>query len=645
MTEPHEVEAALRRAVEMNPADATQWNLLGSTLVQQGKSEEAAAAYRQALALDDCDALAWSNLGAAEWAAGHLAEADAAYARSLAISRENPAILTNYARLLTELQQPERALKLLEEVLNRDPSKLTAWLAAGNALQVWGDMDQAAAAYRRALALSPSHQGARYSLALLLIHHGSLTEAEPLVDTIVADDPQSANAWAIVAALRQKQLRDRDAAAALQQAIAIAPGPEHHSNLLQTTQYFDDVSPEGLLVAHRQWEARYAAHLFSNPPPVTEHHGDGRLRLGFVSADFGRHPTGFLALRPIECLDKTQCSVTCYYDLLPEDEYTVRFRAAADDWRVVRGWSNQRLAEQIARDKIDVLFDLMGHTGTRLLAFARKPAPLQVTWLGYVGTTGLAAMDHLLADRFHVRPGEESYYVEKVLRMPNGYACYGPPPLCPDVGPLPAQSEGPFTFGCFNNAAKLSLPILDAWAEILRLATQSRLLIKNRSLSQPELRDRLHVHFAQHGIPPQRILLEQGSPHQELLASYGRVDLALDTQPYSGGLTTCEALWMGVPVVTFPGKTFAGRHSVSHMATAGFGQFVAPDLPGYIDLAVSWAGRLAELAAIRRQMRDHMRRSPLCDAPRFAGDLLAVLRQAWEAHSHRRRQDKPSLTR
>ena len=181
----------------------------------------------------------------------------------------------------------------------------------------------------------------------------------------------------------------------------------------------------------------------------------------------GNVRAGFFALRPLECLDKTKCAVICYYDLLPEDEYTARFRAASDVWHVIRGWSHEHLAQQVRRDEIDLLFDLMGHTGTRLLAFARKPAPLQITWLGYVGTTGLMAMDCLLADRFHVRPDEERFYCEQVIRMPHDYVCYGPPPISPDVGPLPAASAGHVTFGCFNNAVKLSPPILDAWAQSL----------------------------------------------------------------------------------------------------------------------------------------------------------------------------------
>jgi len=243
-------------------------------------------------------------------------------------------------------------------------------------------------------------------------------------------------------------------------------------------------------------------------------------------------------------------------------------------------------------------------------------------------------MDFLLADRFHIAPGEEQFYVENVLRMPNGYACYGPPKDSPAIGPLPALSSGHVTFGCFNNPAKFSRGILDAWAEILRRVPTSRLLLRYQGLDDPLAVQSISQHFRQRAIDPGRINLGGTAKHLELLAMYNRVDIALDTQPYSGGLTTCEALWMGVPVVTFPGKTFAGRHSTSHLTNAGYPQFVAENAAGYVDLAVQWASRLPELAETRQLMRDRVRQSPLCDARRFANDLLEVLRSAVQTRAH-----------
>jgi len=217
------------------------------------------------------------------------------------------------------------------------------------------------------------------------------------------------------------------------------------------------------------------------------------------------------------------------------------------------------------------------------------------------------------------------------LRMPHGYACYAPPPGCGDDTPLPAAASGRVTFGCFNNPAKYNLRMLAAWAEILVRVPQSQLLLKFPGLDDPPLQARLRETFASRGIAADRLLLEGWSPQLEFLQAYNRVDLALDTQPYSGGLTTCEALWMGVPVITFPGKTFAGRHAYSHLMNAGYPQFAADDLPGYIHLAAQWASRVEELAALRAGMREQMRQSPLCDAPGFARDFLAVLKQVWQS--------------
>jgi predicted O-linked N-acetylglucosamine transferase (SPINDLY family) len=250
-----------------------------------------------------------------------------------------------------------------------------------------------------------------------------------------------------------------------------------------------------------------------------------------------------------------------------------------------------------------------------------------MAWFGYAGTTGVSGMDYLLADRFHVRCDEDSFFTERILRMPNGYACYRPSSDVPAVESLPALQAKQVTFGCFNNPAKFAGRIVAAWAQILNRVPGSRLYLKFEGLDDSSTKRRLGELFASCGGDNERVFLAGSSPHSELLASYGQVDLALDTQPYSGGVTTCEAMWMGVPVITFPGTTFAGRHATSHLANAGYSEFVAEDSESYIELAVSWANRVEELAIIRSQMRDRVRQSLLCDAKRFASDLLSMLNQ------------------
>jgi predicted O-linked N-acetylglucosamine transferase (SPINDLY family) len=354
------------------------------------------------------------------------------------------------------------------------------------------------------------------------------------------------------------------------------------------------------------------------------------LRLGFVSADLRQHPVGQFLVRTIEALRGDSGPIACYSNSLQSDELTARIRAAADVWREVPGMSDETLAEQIRADGVDILFDLSGHTaGNRLLVFARKPAPIQITWIGYPGTTGLSAMDYILADESQIPAAAEADYRERVLRLPEGYVSYDPPADAPSVSPLPAAERGWATLASFSSPAKISPPVIEVWAEILRRLPQSRLTWIFRGLDCPSVIHRYAGLFAAQGIDPARVDLRGWLPHGELLAQYGQVDLALDPFPYSGGLTTCEALWMGVPVITWPGETFAGRHAVSHLCSVGLTETIAHDRQQYVELAVGLAGDPARLAALRGGLRQRMAASPLCDGPRLAGNLMALLRGVW----------------
>jgi predicted O-linked N-acetylglucosamine transferase (SPINDLY family) len=354
------------------------------------------------------------------------------------------------------------------------------------------------------------------------------------------------------------------------------------------------------------------------------------LKIGYVSPDFRDHVVGLNLLPLFREHDRDRFEIIAYSNVLRPDATTERFQRYAAVWHNIRQLSDEALAEQIRADRIDILFDLAGHTArNRLLVFARKPAPVQITWAGYVGTTGLAAMDYLLADRHEVPPGAERYYRERVLRMPDGYVCYDPPAYAPPVGPLPALGRGRATFGCFNNPAKITPQVIEAWAGILRRLPGARLVLKFKGWSDPCVARRFTAMFAAEGIEPQRLEMLGHSPHVELLAEYGRIDLALDSFPYSGGLTTCEALWMGVPVITCPGETFASRHSLSHLSTVGLTETIASDWDEYVELAVALAGDLPRLAALRAGLRERMAASPLMDAPRFARNIEAAYRAMW----------------
>jgi predicted O-linked N-acetylglucosamine transferase (SPINDLY family) len=292
--------------------------------------------------------------------------------------------------------------------------------------------------------------------------------------------------------------------------------------------------------------------------------------------------------------------------------------------------SEDALSARIRDDRIDVLFDLAGHgMGARLQVFAQRSAPVQVKWVGFAGSTGIEQMDYLIADPVHVPPGEEDRYDERILRLPDSYVCYTAPDYAPDPGPPPCLEAGAVTFGSFNQPAKITAPLAACWARVLERVPGSRLLLKFHNLEQARVQAHFREMFTAAGADPARIMLEGGAPHAELLAAYDRVDVALDSFPYSGGLTTCEALWMGVPVVTFPGETFSGRHCASHLHAVGLDELVAADEDGYVALAATLAADTQRRAGWRRELRARTAASPLCDGPRFAAALDAALRGAW----------------
>ncbi len=653
-----EGEYALRQAVVANPNASEAWNNLSAVLFQQGKLEEGAQcaveslqrgnataspwvnlghiaaarqdwsagaeAYRRAVAIDPKNFAAWANLATCEQELGNGQAAEAAYQRGLQLVPQDLGVRANYGWFLTNRGRAVEALDVLEPALVERVEAAGAWTAVGHARSKLGDRSGAAEAYRKALALAPNNVFAKHGLAVVLRLDWKLAEAESLIRELISEQPNFAPAWVLWAGMRSAD----EGKETFQRAIELQPKAETHSAMLMSLQYASDAEPHALLAAHREWAERYARPLWPVNPPVAKARKMGeKLRLGFVSMGFGRHPVGFLGLPAIERLDRAECEVVCYSDKLVEDEVTERFKRAATEWKVTAGISNEELAEIVRRDGIDVLFDLGGHTEDRMQMFARKPAALQISWLGYVGTTGMEAMDCVLADRFHVRPGEEEEYIEKVLRMPNDYVCFGPPEDGPKVGELPALKKGFVTFGSFNNPAKLSSLALDVWADVLRRVPGSRLLLKYGGLDQLEEQEHYRAKMEARGIERERILFSGWSDWRELLAAYEEIDIALDTQPYSGGLTTCEAIWMGVPVITCPGRTFAGRHSTSHLTHAGLSDFVAKDREGYVRLAVEWAGSLNELAELRRGMRERVEQSDLCNAELFAGDFLRVVRE------------------
>ncbi len=358
-----------------------------------------------------------------------------------------------------------------------------------------------------------------------------------------------------------------------------------------------------------------------------------RLRVGLVSTDFRRHSVAYFVEAILRRLDRTGFHVACYSAVTREDEVTTSFRRLADAWTSINPFDDAQAAERIARDSIDILIDLNGHTtGGRLGIFRRRPAPVQVAYCGYPATTALPTVDLRIVDSITDPPGSESHCTERLIRLDPCFLCYSPPPDPPPVAPAPAHANGHATFGSFNATSKLNEPLLDLWARVVREVPGSRLVLKAAPLVDPRLRDDLAQRLARRGVAPERVdLLGPTAELREHLAAYSRIDLALDPFPYHGTTTTCEALLMGVPVVTRAGAMHAGRVGASLLHAVGLDELVARDEEGYVALARALAGDLPRLAALRATLRDRLLGSPLCDGAAFAGRFGAALRTAWRS--------------
>jgi predicted O-linked N-acetylglucosamine transferase (SPINDLY family) len=589
----------IKRAIRLKGNEAAFHCNLGNALRDHGKLDEAVACYREAVNLQPRFAEAHNGLGMTLKKQRKLDEAIASWRRALELRPDYADALFNLALALKEQRKLDKAVACWRRALMLKPDDAAGHSNLGAVLNEQGNIDEAVASYRQALELKPDYAEAYNNLGVALQQQGNLDGA--------------------ISSFRR--------------ALECKPDyPAAHSNFLLALQYDAGATLSGLAAAHAEYDSRYAGPLRPlRRQPQTLPDPLRRLRVAFLSPDFRRHPVGHFLIQALENFDREQWETICYCDRVVQDDLTTRLRAAATVWRDVVGSNDEELTEGIRADQVDVLFDLAGHTaGNRLLVFARKPAPIQITWLGYVGTTGLQAMDYLLADRFEIPLGQERFYRERILRMPDGYVCYEPPATPIEPGPLPALENGIIHFGSFNNPAKITPQVVEVWAKILNRVPGSRLVMKYRGWEGESVLCRSIELFQAAGVDAGRLEFAGRSDHAEFLAAYRQIDVALDPFPYGGGVTTCEALWMGVPVVTCPGETFASRHALSHLSNVGLTETIARDLDEYVELAASLAGDLARLAALRAGLRDRMAASPLCDGKRFAANLMRVVREVWQ---------------
>ena len=619
-----------RRALELKPDYAAAHSNLGAAFQDQGKLEEAVACCRRALELKPDNAEAHNNLGTAFQDQGKLDEAVACCRRALDLKPDYAEAYSNLGVALKGQGKLGEAVACCRRALDLKPDYAEAHNNLGAALKGQGKREEAVACYRRALELKPDYAEAYSNLGAAFEDQGKLEEAVACCRRALELKPDFAEAYNNLGVAMKGQGKLAEAVACYRQALELKPDfAQAHSNLVCTQIFSSGGDAQALYEEHRRWNQRYAAPLVKFiQPHRNDRSPDRRLRVGYVSPDFRNHPVALFLLPLLEAHDHGSFEIFCYASVRNPDTMTDHCRAHADVWRDVLGMSDEQLADTIRQDEIDILVDLTMHMGdNRLLAFARKPAPVQVTYLAYCGTTGLSTMDYRLTDPYLDPPGQEArFYSEQSVRLPETYWCYRPVIETPPVNALPALEAGAVSFGSLNNFCKVTPPALAAWSRLLRAVPGSRLLLHARAGSH---RDRVRGFLAEQRIAAQRLTFVDFLPTAEYFGVYQQIDVALDPFPYGGGTTTCDALWMGVPVVSLAGQTAVGRGGLSLLSNLGLPELVAHDTEQYVQIAMELANDRSRLSALRATLRDRMQASPLMDAPRFARNIEAAYREMW----------------
>ena len=643
----------------------------GLALYHLGRSEEAIDSWKSTLRLNPAYTDAWNRIGMARKRQGLLEKAEKCYQQAIASNPEFFAAHYNLGNLYQERQELGMAIEAYQRALTLDDRHAQCWINLGVCQQSLGHLSDALSSYRRASALDPLHASAHHNLGNLLLEMERQEEAVEYLQRALhlrPDDPDTLNNlglsyWQlgdIQRALETFQMALKQAphaadihnnlglaqqnAGQLDQALehyrrALALQPdfmEARSNLLFLLSYNVLCGPQEMLDAHREWDRihggpRKAAtfarkHTPRRKPP---------LRIGYVSPDFRQHAVSYFFEPILGNHDPSQVEVFCYAEVKNPDAVTQRLQGLAHHWRSSVGLSDAQLAQRIFDDRIDVLVDLAGHTaGHRLGAFAYKPAPVQATYLGYFTTTGLETMDYWISDQILHPDDTCELATETIYRLPRCCLVYQPPVDAPPVAHRdPAQ---PIVFGSFNQIAKTSPQAVRLWAQVLRAVPNSRLLIKTNQLADSAVRDQLRAQFQQQGIDPQRLILRQRTAaHRDHLATYGEVDIALDTVPRTGGSTTADALWMGVPIVSLAGPRFIQRLSASMLHAVGLEELVAHSEQRYVDTAVSLARDHQRRQQLRAALRQRMAQSPLCNARDLAHALEKAFADMLEKSRHR----------
>ncbi len=627
-----EAQQCYQASIRLAPRGPEDHYNLGNAYKGLHRFADAARHYQEALQRLPHLAEAQLNLGICRQQLGQRDQAIADFKKTIAMRPDWAEPCCNLGALLSDIGRHEEALQCCRDALRRHPANAPLHLVLGEVLSKLQRWQEAEDALRKATVLTPDFADAWSSLAELLATQDKKEEAIRCSERALQINPGHLQTWNVLSRIFKGEADPSGLVEHYRRTIDRNPHDAVlHSNMLLQLHYVPTLGADNLFAEHEQWGQRHAPAAVASVTHPNTRDPQRRLRVGYVSPDFRAHSVSYFIEPILSNHDRERIETFCYATVKTEDAVTERLKTLAHHWRDIAELTDAQAVEKIHADQIDILVDLAGHTGmNRLSVFARQPAPVQVTYLGYPGTTGLAAIQYRLTDSIGDVAGQEKYYTEKLVRLPAGFLCYQPPRDAPEVSALPATQAGHVTLGSFNTVAKINTDVIDTWARILHAAPSLRLLLKNAAFQDTVARQHYLELFRERGISESRIeLVGHLQARVEHLALYRGIDLALDTFPYNGATTTCEALWMGVPVITLAGQHHAARVGMSLLQQVGLLELVAPTAEEYIQIAVDLAGDLDRLAALRAGMRERLRASPLCDGKRFTGQLEAAYREMW----------------